>query len=178
MRSFIIPSVTRMRRLNPYFSFISSHFSTASLVSKENFILEGSNSMCSSSNLSSLNPAQHAFLSRIGYTSMLSDRLALAALNHPFKNETNTLFQTLLFLGAHAIKFFVSEALSIKYPKLPLLDLKNAIHLYTDEKILDKVVKKYGLFSAVDCSKVSMNMYLSIMMGLTLVCAMYYSLFL
>ena len=111
-----------------------------------------------------LEPAQFALLHRMGIYDTINHTLARAALDHiaciPGKASASGAadrFNGLLFignvpssfLGASSVKYFVTEALNITFPKLSVSDTINAISIMTDSPVLDAIIAKFSLDRAV-----------------------------
>lgn len=122
----------------------------------------------STSNSQILEPAQYALLHRMGIHDKVDPFLARCAMDHisfipgsPLAAKFEDRFNGLLFIGifftknnfigASSIKYFVTEFLNIRFPKLSVSDTTNAIAIMTDSPILDAIITKFSLDRALVC---------------------------
>ncbi|KAM0684538.1 54S ribosomal protein L3 mitochondrial [Mitosporidium daphniae] len=105
-----------------------------------------------------LEPAQFALLHRMGIYDSIDHFLARSALDHiafipgrASASEAADRFNGLLFIGASSVKYFITEALNITFPKLSVPDTINAISIMTDSPILDAIIMKFSLHRAIVC---------------------------
>jgi dsRNA-specific ribonuclease len=94
------------------------------------------------------------FAVRIGLEKILNMDLLKQALTHKSFNHGRELYnERLEFLGKHVLKYFATEFVHFKYPRLPLSSLEEALTCYIGENRLAQIGRELGMGYVIRWSK-------------------------
>ena len=102
------------------------------------------------SSLKTLNPAQVAFVNRIGFDQIPASKLLLA-LSHPkfpVNNENASEFQNLVKIGNDSLQFFTKEYLKIRFPSL----IDKYLQIGMKTFLADKNILQFAMFLGIDAA--------------------------
>ena len=86
----------------------------------------------------------NAFTSRIGLN-FDNKQLLLTALTHKSFNQTTQESSRFNLLGQHALKFYTTEYVIFKYPKLPAEVVDTIVEAYVGQNSLASIAKQFGV---------------------------------
>ena len=137
---------TSLRRIHACAKYFSTSSEIGSLILKE-----ADGIAAELSPVKNFSPAQHAFIARFGYgLNELAHEQQAIPLMHPLIFPASKLdFYKCTWKGSSLVKFFVYEFLFIKYPRIPTVNLNQAVTLYTNQDLVQHIVKKSGIAYAM-----------------------------